>query len=81
MSVMREPHRLDVRKDFPASFGWVQHASATTADDSQRKRLEVEIGKVNYRVRRKYCAPDEDWQTIYEGDNLAEAVRLYNSLS
>lgn len=60
---------------------WDNFASATTADRTQRKHLDVRINEEGYRVTRRYFAEKPDtWITIYEGRDLEEAVRLYNGL-
>lgn len=75
----RQPHRISV-EDL-TNLGWREVASATTADASQRKRLEVAVGDKSLRLSRRYLATNEDWQVVYEGYSVEEAVRLYNGLS
>ena len=69
------PHRVD--EDSLRTFlqdRWVNFASATTSDQTQRKHLDVIVGsgtKGVYRVQRRYCDdPDKQWHTIYEGGRL-----------
>lgn len=60
---------------------WVLWASATTADGTQCKHLSVAVGVRIFRVQRRYIEGDDGFQTIYQGADLADAVRQYNQLS
>jgi len=79
------PHRLTVEE---AQERLAAHdspsLSAVTADGSQKKSLywsSPDGPEGDWLVRRLYLAADEDWQTVYQGPSLAEAVRIYNGLS
>ena len=75
-------HKVDVSILDGLSF--VQVASATTVDGTQRKTLTAAVGKSQFLVRRWYiaflAADRKDPETVYEGADLTEAVRLYNGL-
>ena len=60
---------------------WDNFASATTADGTQRKHLDVRIGSHGYRVQRRYFEDNGEWDTIYSGTSCAEAIKYYNGLS
>ena len=77
------PHKVTVKELWKYEEDrWDNFASATTADGTQRKHLDVRIGSHGYRVQRRYFAEKPDtWATIYEGRDLEEAVRIYNGLS
>jgi len=77
---MSRPHKIhaaDVRTYLESHVHEV--ASATTADQTQRKRL-LRKGWSTLLVDRRYLV-DRDPQVIYEGPDLDEAIRVYNSLS
>jgi len=61
---------------------WQQLASATTVDKTQRKVLEAGVGRAVFRVTRRYFAEPHITQgkTVWEGDELMEAVRIYNGM-
>ena len=61
---------------------WCQMASATTADDTQVKRLEAACGREGWRVSRRYFGDigNDAWEVIQEG-TLVECIHSYNLLS
>lgn len=78
---MPRPHKIDFESmaDFFASTE-VEAASATTCDETQRKRL-LRRGAATYCVDRRYIqGTDIQWQPVYSGPDLCEAIRLYNGL-
>lgn len=77
------PHRLDpedVLEDLRTPWGWKEYASATTADRSQRKYLEIAIGSERFRVSRRYLS-ELDPEILIVTESLSQAVRAYNLLS
>lgn len=62
----------------------IQVASAVTADETLRKVLTAAVGKAHFRVRswgiQFYAADRTDPAIVYEGDDLTEAIRIYNEL-
>lgn len=60
---------------------WETMTSATTVDRTQRKHLNVAVNEEGYRVQRRYFGGNGQWETIFEGRDLEEAVRVYNRLS
>jgi len=82
---MNQPHTITA-EEVQAGLGWHPLASATTADDTMRKRLSVKVGSSVFRVRRYYLAEARQgnfkpWEAVYEGDDLDAAVQAYNRLS
>jgi hypothetical protein len=86
---MSRPHKISVAEmeTFLASH-YVEAASATTVDQTQRKRFG-RSGTGLYLVERRYLETSKiqwsleevgEWQPIYAGPDLAEAVRMYNGL-
>lgn len=61
---------------------WCPYADTKTLDNTQRKGFDFAASAKGtlYKVARRYIQ-DDQWQTIYQGTDLVEAVRLYNSLS
>lgn len=57
----------------------VEFANAITLDNTQHKRA-FRRGASTYVVSRRYLQ-ETVWQTVYEGDDLNEAVMAYNRLS
>lgn len=80
MSNARSPHRITLAEVVPQGE-WVQKAAASTADGTQRKVLEVQVGGTSWRVRRRYFTDGLDaWTTVCEG-TAEVCVGAYNRLS
>ena len=76
------PHKVTVKELWKYEEDrWDNFASATTADGTQRKHLDVRIGSHGYRVQRRYFEDNGEWDTIYSGTSCAEAIKYYNGLS
>jgi hypothetical protein len=76
---MNVPHKID--ETVVEGLAPYLAASSTTADGTQRKRLYVAVGRTSYRVTRRYLLVVTTFETtIYEGDDLSEAVRIYNGM-
>lgn len=77
---MSRPHKINVSEIRAYLEAHVlEVASATTADRTQRKRL-LRKGSATIIVDRRYLVEREP-QVVYEGTDLDEAIRVYNSLS
>lgn len=76
---MYEPHKIDIQevRRFLDSAP-IHIASARTLDSTQRKTLS-RTGSV-FLVQRRYL-DEAEWEVVYRGEDLDEAVRLYNGLS
>lgn len=76
---MHDPRKIDIQevKRFLDSFR-IHIASARTLDSTQRKTLS-RTGSV-FLVQRRYLI-EAEWKVVYRGEDLDEAVRLYNGLS
>lgn len=77
---MTRPHNITAA-EMAIFFGETEvvAASATTADGTQRKRL-LRRGSGLYITCRRYIGENGDWQPVYSGPDLDEAVRMYNGL-
>ena len=83
---MPKPHKIEVAEITTYLDNYVVWiADATTADRTQRKRLTRK--GATFIVDRRYFAPDglhrnftpnEKEQVVHSGDDLDEAVRVYN---
>jgi len=77
----QQSHKVTV--DILDGLALVPVASADTVDGTQHKRLLAAVGKVQFIVRRWYPGDSPRPRTdtdIYDGPDLAEAVRIYNGL-
>ena len=74
----RTPHRVTVTEVRPVDK-YERMASATTADGTQLKVLEVRVGVDLWRVKRRYLV-EEAFQTVREG-TVEACVEAYNRLS
>lgn len=75
---MSRPHRIDLAA---LTTQRLQMASATTADQTQRKSLWAESIPLQYVVTRRYFEGDKEEETVKVTTDLAEAVESYNRLS
>lgn len=80
---MPRPHRIDATEMVAfLDAHYVEYASATTADGTQRKSIGRQ-GTGHYVVSRRYlsvAAQEDGPQVVYVGTDANEAVRLYNGL-
>lgn len=72
-----ESHKIDLT--VLSDMAPIRVASAETVDGTQYKFLYAAIGRAHFTVCRRYVS--ETSQTlVWEGDDLAEAVRIYNGM-
>jgi hypothetical protein len=69
-------HTVNV-EDIDIGDAWQVVASATTGDSRARKRIEIAIGRKEWRT--KLIVNDSDTDTVlYQGDDPQAAVDAYN---
>jgi len=84
--MLSKPHKIAV-EDLADSVKDVQFAFAGTVDLTQYKKLTFSLvlqeGKVGvqFKVSRRYNTSGSAWESVHQGDDASEAVRIYNGMS
>lgn len=69
-------HTVNVT-DIDIGDAWQVVASATTGDGRARKRIEIAVGRKQWRTTLSVNDSDTD-NTMYQGDDPQKAVDAYN---